>query len=73
MTLCISKGSKRETRELDMQRFSLKKLASWKSGEKYKIKIQTGLHLWRTQMIVQTLTAPRIILEGISESELKRD
>jgi hypothetical protein len=56
-----------------MQRFSLKKLTSWKSGEKHKVKIQTGLHLWRTQMIVQALTAPRIILEGISESELKRD
>jgi len=56
-----------------MQRFSLKNLTSWNFGEKCKAKIQTGLHLWRTQMIAQALTAPEIIFEGISELQLKRD
>jgi hypothetical protein len=51
----------------------LKKPTSWKFGEKYKVKIQTGLRLWRIQMTVQTLTAPGIIMEGISELELKGD
>lgn len=58
--------SKRSAQKLYMERFRLKKLNKVDVMEQYQFKIQTGLQLWRIQMM-----GLQKILETISNSQLK--
>jgi hypothetical protein len=57
--------SKRAVNKVDMDRFILKKLNEGEVKEQYQVTIKTDFQLWRTQMIMGTLTGHGTLLDRI--------